>query len=340
MAQKKHKGKKQNNQPKYTQNVKKQEAAPKEQKISRDQRRKEKAVPAAPAVKEPDRVLGKISFPAVTLKIILLMVTALGICSIVFFDPETTGRQALRAAGIIGMPLAVFLLTEGYYHTESRWRYAGRLLLWGIAAELPNLGLLLYENGANQMLRKDFAELTEQEQFEYLIKWREVPVFNYLFTLLLALLFIAVVDRLNKNFMKNLRNIPVALLYACLLVVVLIFGIAIGAVTQTMRLLAAPIMAVMYVYIFVLLRERRELMCLVGVIAGLTFGTIAGPETGGLLYGSGAAIAPLLILPYNGRIGFNKEAHPYVKHAFYMTFTAILATLTVVGMMVFIKTHS
>ena len=338
MAQKKHNGKKQNNTPKYTQSVKKPETIQKEAKISRDQRRKERAASAVSV--DPAPVKGRISFPAVTLKIVLLLVTALGICSIVFFNPETTGRQALRAAGVIGVPLAVFLLTEGYYHTASKGRYVGRLFLWAVAAELPNLGLLLYENGANQSLRENFAELTETEQFEYLIKWREVPVLNYLFTLLLAFMFIAIVDVVNRKFKENLRNIPYALLYACMLFVVLIFGIALGAVAQTMRLLNAPIMAVMYVYIFVLLRERRELMCLVGVISGLTFGTIAGPETGGLLYGSGAALAPLLILAYNGRLGYNKEERPYIKHAFYMSFTAILATLTVVGMMLFVKTHS
>ena len=338
MAQKKHSGKKQNNSPKYTKSVKKPETIQKEAKISRDQKRKERAVPAVSP--EPERGKGRISFPAIVLKIVLLLVTTLGLCGIVFFNPETSGRQSLRAVGIIGLPLAVFLLTEGYYHTSSRWKYAGRLFIWAVVAELPNLGLLLYENGANGTLRENFAELTETEQFEYLIKWREVPVFNYLFTLLLALMFIAILDSLNRKLRENVRNIPVALLHGSFMVVTLILGIAFGAVMQTMRLLAAPIMAVMYVYIFVLLRERRELMCLVGVISGLTFGTIAGPETGGLLYGSGAALAPLLILAYNGKLGYNKEERPYIKHAFYLTFTAILATLTVVGMMVFVKTHS
>ena len=51
-------------------------------------------------------------------------------------------------------------------------------------------------------------------------------------------------------------------------------------------------------------------------------------------------IALPLLYRYNGKLGYNKEERPYIKHAFYLTFTAILATLTVVGMMVFVKTHS
>ena len=47
------------------------------------------------------------------------------------------GLVPLRIFGRLTMPIMCFLLTEGYRHTRSLRRYAGRLALFALISELP-----------------------------------------------------------------------------------------------------------------------------------------------------------------------------------------------------------
>lgn len=64
------------------------------------------------------------------------------------FLPEGSVLQAvLIDAGYFTAPAMCALLAEGYHYTRDPGRYAGRLLLFALLAQLPYMRALLLENG-------------------------------------------------------------------------------------------------------------------------------------------------------------------------------------------------
>ena len=67
------------------------------------------------------------------LQLIALVTMTLDHIAFYFLD----GFEPLRAIGRIAMPLFTFMLIEGYFHTSSKVKYFGRILIAAILAELP-----------------------------------------------------------------------------------------------------------------------------------------------------------------------------------------------------------
>lgn len=307
-------------------------------KLSRDAVKKQRN--KVEMVVTPEKKPPRFTVNALMMKIILLFTTAAGIAAIVFFDPNTTGREVLRGVGIAGLPIAVFLLTEGYYHTASRARYTGRLLLWGFLAQIPMLILITFDNVRNQNLRDNFSEMTEAEQAEFLFKFREVPLLNYLFTLLFALLFIWLVDSVNRLFRKGAKSMASTFGLGVTIVMILVFGIVFGVAMQMYKLLEAPLLALMLVFAFVLMRERKEVAALMTGFLGLMYGITSGPETGKLFYAIGASLPAILIVLYDGSLGYSKEKRPYLKYGFYIAYAVTISCLVMLGMFLYAQTHT
>ena len=67
-----------------------------------------------------------------TLKLIACMTMLLDHIGVVYYP-----GSVLRDIGRISFPIFCFLLAEGFFHTHSRQRYALRLVLSGLLAEIP-----------------------------------------------------------------------------------------------------------------------------------------------------------------------------------------------------------
>lgn len=71
------------------------------------------------------------------IKYIAILTMVLNHIGIVFLTPGTLLRELLVDIGYFTAPVMCYFLVEGYYHTHSRIRYAGRLLLFAILAQIP-----------------------------------------------------------------------------------------------------------------------------------------------------------------------------------------------------------
>lgn len=273
---------------------------------------------------------------AILLKILLLLTTAIAVTAVIGFEPMESGRQVLRGVGIMGLPIAVFLVAEGYYRTGSRARYAGRLFIGALIAQLPMHFLLILEQAQNQHLNEDFVNFSDDEKVKFLLKWQELPVLNYLFTLLLALLFIWLIDVAYKKFTSYRTNMPVKMIFGALLVLILIIGVGVAALANGIKFLYAPVLAVMLAFPCVLFRDRREIQCFLFASIGGLSGVLIGPENGRAFYAIGCALPALLLRFYNEKLGYDKESHPYLKYGFYLVYAALLSTIDIIGMKIFV----
>lgn len=71
------------------------------------------------------------------IKYIATFTMVLNHIGIVFLMPGTFLRELLVDIGYFTAPVMCYFLVEGYYHTHSRIRYAGRLLLFAVLAQIP-----------------------------------------------------------------------------------------------------------------------------------------------------------------------------------------------------------
>lgn len=309
-------------------------------KVSKDQIKKERQREREAAVGPEEPKKRKIAVTAVMLKTMLTLATAIGVYAIVFHNPDTQMRQVLRGVASMGIPIAIFLTVEAFYKTSSRGRYFGRLLLAALLAQIPMHFLCYYDNARNAVMRKEYFEgLGEMEQVEYLLKWREFPMLNYLFTIIFALFFIWLLNLVFSRFMSPDTNMAWKGLYGACMVLILVLGIVIGVFFQTLKIIESPVFTVMLVFACVLLRGKADLLSIVLGIIGVTFSLIAGPENGKPYFALGTALAAFLLRFYQGRLGYDKVNHKVIKYWFYLVYLSLLAIGFIAGMYVYVRTY-
>lgn len=99
--------------------------------------------------------------------------------------------QVLRLIGRISFPLYCFLLVQGFFHTKSRLKYAGSLLLFALLSEYPFDFML--------SSRLDFSSL------------------NVLFTLLIGLLTLWGIEKAGSNIFFKILISAIGIFVAAIL---------------------------------------------------------------------------------------------------------------------------
>ena len=173
----------------------------------------------------------------------------------------------LTCIGRIAFPIFAFMIVEGFYHTSNFRRYLCRMLIFAVISEVP-------------------FDLVSGDSVLYLFHQ------NVLWTFLIGLLLIALIDKVRKTG-KVWLWIPVA-------IVVTLVGYVIGTITMVDFYGAGVVMVIMF-YLF---RGKEPWK----LIAGHSF---EFPQQ------AFALIALPVIWLYNGKLGYHKKWFKYFCYAFY-----------------------
>lgn len=211
-----------------------------------------------------------------------------------------TGNEWMTCVGRIAFPIFAFLLVEGFYHTHDLKKYLRRLLIFALISEIP-------------------FNLVAGGSFFYPFHQ------NVLWTFLISLLCISLVDRLRQR----CSLIPFLLISF----VILFVGFALGFLTFV-DYYGYGVLTVAAFYFF----RGRKWWCYLGQAAALFW--INWEALGGQMYpvtlGSlsfhipqqGFALLALIpIWLYHGRQGLHSKKFRYFCYAFYPVHLLILGVL-------------
>jgi TraX protein. len=261
--------------------------------------------------------------------------------AILFLERGTTLYFIFRVLGRPAMPIACFLLAIGFAKTSNRKRYALRIFLTALIAELfwiylwsmqrieamENVTAAFEAAGGETAypatdtksgLEVWFNTLTSSEQVGY-TGWI-IPVLNILFTFLICMGMLAVVQKIKdkfgdvmpKQFMHNLGFL----------------GCMGGTVMVTLMIcilcplpLDYAVEAPMIVLVCYMFRDERKTMGIMLTIIALFMGTQS------LYYALSTLLGVVCIYFYNGELGYDKTKHPIVRTLFYAYYPVHLAIL-------------
>ena len=309
-------------------------------KLSRDARRRLARQNEQQAQTEPEEESsGRFTVNVLTLKILLLLFTTVGIVGLLATKFDASVRSTLRGVGLMAIPISVFLMVEGFYHTRSRGRYFGRLFLWAMIAEVPAMLINVYDQTRAMLFRTDFNDLSEKEQTEYLFDMQEFSILDYLFTLVLCFAVVWIIDKIFAKFREEQASIVKKMLYGLAMGFVLIVSLFGSGVLQMLKLMNFPIIALMLSFFCVIFRGKKDMLTVVFTLVGLTYGAFLGPEGERLMFAVGFSLPAILVKMYNGKLGYNKEKRPRVRLSFYSAYASILAMSVLIAMIVFASTH-
>ena len=263
--------------------------------------------------------------------------------AVVFLDrgSELYGSElymTLRIFGRPALPIACFLIAEGFAKTSNRTKYLLRVFFTGLIAELFWLYLWTMQRieaahimedaynaaggdavyGASGGVEKWFTALTSAQQNDY-TGWI-IPALNVLFTFTICMLMLVVVQKIKdhfgdlqaKQFLHNLgylscmgATIMVTILVCMLFPITLDYSIE------------API----FILICFMFREERKTM---GIMLGVISLFMA---TQNMYYALATLLGVVCVFSYNGELGYDKTKHPMVRTLFYAYYPVHLAVL-------------
>ena len=193
-----------------------------------------------------------------------------------------TAYLGMRLVGRLAMPIFCFLIAEGFFHTKSVGRYAGRLLLFGLVSEIPYD--LFCTNGGS------YFDFTQQ---------------NVYFTLLLGLTAIWLFDFFAG---RNLKPLSLLAVFAC-------------AAAAQLALTDYGMFGVALVFVCYCFRDNRNVRCVAIVVTCLLMGAsrFLDPLNGSTwpIVIACAAVAAIPIYLYNGQPGRRGKGAQLAFYAFY-----------------------
>ena len=255
--------------------------------------------------------------------------------AVVFLSPENPWYEWLRIIGRPAMPIACFLLAEGFLKTASRGKYTLRLFLTALIGELFWIFLWLQQSiAAQKAVDAAYAAAGGDTTWgaEGINRWAEsldattrasftagrVMPINVLFTLTICLVMLILMDKLQKRYGDMLpQQVVKNLGYMLCMCAIVICAVIICLIGQMDYAVVGPF-TVAACFIF---REERKTMMVALAIAGVLAGI------GSLVYIVAWMIALPILYSYNGKLGYEKGTRPWVRTLFYVYYPLHLAIL-------------
>lgn len=268
------------------------------------------------------------------LRIIILISYTMGNAAMLLVDGTANYPLycALRSIGQMALPIACFLLVEGFHKTSNKRFYFIRLLAFGSAAFVPFWymsleGMRIVEEAIHTYLGADVVcnaenlallkPLVSENAFAYyydIYLYTSTAAVNGMMTLAMNLLMLFLIDAVRKKYF-GVKKAPYIILTTLVMLGTMFVLIIIP--------FEEPILITLMVAMFYFLRGNKPAISVMMVLAIVSFYTGIT-----LAYAIGAIAAVLLINTYNGKEGSKKFR--YVFYAYYPLHMIVLYYLSTI----------
>ncbi len=269
----------------------------------------------------PERISRGFGVNALQLKLIICITMLVDHFGLLFLELGSIGYTVCRSIGRITIPLVCLLLVEGYMKTRSRKKYALRLLGFAVISEVPWLAIALKQAEEIAKYRVEIGDeawkaLGEEELS--LLADRVLSIFNVMFTLVIGVLMLSVLDMAKRRFKERPAKEAASgkILYWLSFVATIVLTYLVTILLQMDYPESIPLYVLLFYY-FYAEPDTKLIACALVVLVG----------GGTIVYYIGGAVALILIKLYDGTLGYSKEQHPRWKYAFYLFYPMHLAIL-------------